>query len=227
MASWQARRSRRRSPPRRPAAPATKTLVSRKRLNPGSARANLAERAGFRRGMIHERSAADADSTASRDLRPPAVLDVLQVRLPRPPVRRPRICCPLDILATSFMNHPGWGVEVARQPHTVRPVTPISCAPSDLHSWTGTTGGVGCRAGSCCSSSMRAQSRCTCSPRASVGWAIWWWRAKTTEEAEQLLRDPRYAVSAAVIPTDLPAASLPGALSVAAALPGRASCLHW
>jgi CheY-like chemotaxis protein len=37
-------------------------------------------------------------------------------------------------------------------------------------------------------------------------------RAKTTEEAEQLLRDPRYAVSAAVIPTDLPAASLPGAL---------------
>jgi hypothetical protein len=37
-------------------------------------------------------------------------------------------------------------------------------------------------------------------------------RAKTTEEAEQLLRDPRYVVGAAVIPTDLPAADLRGAL---------------
>jgi len=38
-------------------------------------------------------------------------------------------------------------------------------------------------------------------------------RAKTTEEADRLLRDPRYVVGAAVIPTDLPAASLPGALA--------------
>jgi hypothetical protein len=37
-------------------------------------------------------------------------------------------------------------------------------------------------------------------------------RAKTTEEAKQLLRDPRYAVSAAVIPSDLPAADLRTAL---------------
>jgi hypothetical protein len=37
-------------------------------------------------------------------------------------------------------------------------------------------------------------------------------RAKTTEEAKQLLCDPRYAVSAAVIPSDLPVANLRGAL---------------
>ena len=37
-------------------------------------------------------------------------------------------------------------------------------------------------------------------------------RAKTTEEAKQLLCDPRYAVSAVVIPSDLPAANLGTAL---------------
>jgi len=37
-------------------------------------------------------------------------------------------------------------------------------------------------------------------------------RAKTTEEAKQLLCDPRYAVSAAVIPPDLPATNLRTAL---------------
>ena len=37
-------------------------------------------------------------------------------------------------------------------------------------------------------------------------------RAKTTEEARQLLCDPRYSVGAAVIPPDLPAANLRNAL---------------
>lgn len=37
-------------------------------------------------------------------------------------------------------------------------------------------------------------------------------RAKTTEEAKQILCDPRYAVSAAVIPSDLPTANLRTAL---------------
>ncbi len=37
-------------------------------------------------------------------------------------------------------------------------------------------------------------------------------RAKTTEEAKQFLCDPRYTVSAAVIPPDLPAANLRSAL---------------
>ena len=38
-------------------------------------------------------------------------------------------------------------------------------------------------------------------------------RAKTTEEAKQLLCDPRYAVSAAVIPSDLPVVNLRAALA--------------
>jgi CheY-like chemotaxis protein len=44
-------------------------------------------------------------------------------------------------------------------------------------------------------------------------------RAKTTEEAKQLLCDPRYAVSAAVIPPDLPVANLRTALEALRRLP--------
>ena len=46
-----------------------------------------------------------------RDLLPPAVLDVLTST---PPVRGSRICCTLGVLATSFMNNPGYRVRIPR-----------------------------------------------------------------------------------------------------------------
>ena len=52
-------------------------------------------------------------------------------------------------------------------------------------------------------------------------------RAKTTEEAKQLLCDPRYAVGAAVIPPDLPATNLRAALEALRQLPASSTSPSW